>query len=155
MISVLALPQGPFAHIAAIACHKLWKLPVFKVIRSNNSMRRQVIAAGTSSVCAAFVVARFVSCAVAAAVASGTASVMGAPVGALIFSIEVTASFYLVRYTLPLRFASHVLAVTLRARAVTYGAASCAPLCACLRSPSCTLSRYAHPHYPTSVFHEY
>ena len=32
-----------------------------------------------------------------AAVASGTSSVMGAPFGALLFSIEVTASFYLVR----------------------------------------------------------
>ena len=38
--------QGPFAHIAAIACHKLWRLPVFNIIRTNVSLRRQVIAAG-------------------------------------------------------------------------------------------------------------
>jgi H+/Cl- antiporter ClcA len=36
-------------------------------------------------------------CRVVAAVASGTSSVMGAPVGALVFSMEVTASYYLVR----------------------------------------------------------
>jgi hypothetical protein len=38
--------QGPFAHIAAIACHKLWRLPVFHTIRTNYSLRRQVVAAG-------------------------------------------------------------------------------------------------------------
>ncbi len=36
-------------------------------------------------------------CVSRAAVASGTSSVMGAPFGALMFSVEVTASFYLVR----------------------------------------------------------
>lgn len=38
--------QGPFSHIAAIACHKLWRLPYFRVIRGNYALRRQVIAAG-------------------------------------------------------------------------------------------------------------
>ncbi len=38
--------QGPLSHIAAIACHKLWRLPYFRVIRGNYALRRQVIAAG-------------------------------------------------------------------------------------------------------------
>ncbi len=68
--------QAPWSHVVAVACHKLWRLPVFSVIKSNHMLRRQVMAA---------------------AAASGTASVMGSPVGALVFSLEVTASYFLVR----------------------------------------------------------
>ncbi len=96
--------QGPFSHIAAIACHKLWRLSFFKCIRDNYALRRQVIAAGESRTrhrCDVGCCCDDVPCVVPvslSAVAAGTTSVMGAPVGALLFSVEVTASYYLVRY---------------------------------------------------------
>jgi H+/Cl- antiporter ClcA len=67
--------QIPFSHISAILAHKMWRWPPFATIRGSHALRRQVLAA---------------------AVASGTAAVMGAPIGALMFSVEVTATNYLV-----------------------------------------------------------
>jgi hypothetical protein len=114
------------SHVAAIACHKMWRFPAFSAIRENYALRRQVIAAGACAACAACVgacvcvaargcvcnwcrcIKRWHPMRLNAAVAAGTTAVMGAPVGALLFSIEVTASYYLVRSACPRRHcASH------------------------------------------------
>jgi hypothetical protein len=81
-----------------------------------------------------------------AAVASGTASVMGAPVGALLFSIEITASYYLIRclcshYTLACVASQLVHRVMCWKCSAIYGVVSCAPSYACSRFPSSRLSR--------------
>lgn len=67
--------EGPFVHVAAIAAHHLCRLPFFNGVRRNRALRRQMLAA---------------------AVASGVTAVFGAPVGGVLFSIEVTASYFLV-----------------------------------------------------------
>ena len=144
-------------HIAAIAAHKLWHLPVFRHVANNPSLRRQALAAGTphalplllkpSSLCRLFPasllralplllcvssrppwrprcvpfssfffvlfflffsfldcllclslscdgIRRFFPC--FPAVAAGVTATLGAPVGGVLFSIEVTATYYLV-----------------------------------------------------------
>ena len=37
------------SHVAAIACHKMWRLPFFASIRGNHQLRKQIIAAGNST----------------------------------------------------------------------------------------------------------
>ena len=70
--------QGPFVHVASILAHKMWKLPWFShAARVGRATRNQNLAA---------------------AVAAGVTAVFGAPVGGVLFSIEVTATYYLVRY---------------------------------------------------------
>lgn len=53
----------------------MWNLPIFRAIKRNESLRRQMLAA---------------------AVAAGVTAVLGAPVGGVLFSIEVTATYFMV-----------------------------------------------------------
>lgn len=68
--------QGPFVHVAAILAHKMWQLPWFRHAAALGRVTRNQN--------------------LAAAVAAGVTAVFGAPVGGVLFSIEVTATYYLV-----------------------------------------------------------
>jgi len=65
--------EGCFVHLAAIFATVLASLPVCSDMKSNDAVRRQILAA---------------------AVAAGVTSVLGAPVGGVLFSIEVTSTYY-------------------------------------------------------------
>lgn len=65
--------EGPFVHTAAIIANLLLRLPVFSSIAKNDSLRNHVIGA---------------------AAAVGVSSTFGAPIGGVLFSIEVTTTFY-------------------------------------------------------------
>lgn len=67
--------EGPFVHIASILADKLMLLPPFRHIGLNATRARAMLAAG---------------------VAAGVTATFGAPVGGVLFSIEVTASYYAV-----------------------------------------------------------
>mmetsp|Transcript_12492 Transcript_12492/g.12564 ORF Transcript_12492/g.12564 Transcript_12492/m.12564 type:complete len:615 (+) Transcript_12492:232-2076(+) len=66
---------GPFVHLAAIVADRLLTLDFLKHLRNNTTYRNQIMAAS---------------------VAAGVAATFGTPIGGVIFSIEVTASFYIV-----------------------------------------------------------
>eukprot|EP00011_Vannellida_sp_DIVA3-517-6-12_P004637 CAMPEP_0114610798 /NCGR_PEP_ID=MMETSP0168-20121206/3787_1 /TAXON_ID=95228 ORGANISM="Vannella sp., Strain DIVA3 517/6/12" /NCGR_SAMPLE_ID=MMETSP0168 /ASSEMBLY_ACC=CAM_ASM_000044 /LENGTH=881 /DNA_ID=CAMNT_0001821753 /DNA_START=49 /DNA_END=2691 /DNA_ORIENTATION=+ len=68
--------EGPFVHIAAIIAAQLSKVTIFKRIRSNEALRFQMLSAG---------------CAV------GVSSIFGAPVGGVLFAIEVTTTYFLMQ----------------------------------------------------------
>lgn len=65
--------EGPYVHMASCAAHLLSTLRPFRWIGSNEHLRRQALAAG----CAA-----------------GVSATFGAPVGGVLFSIEVTSTYY-------------------------------------------------------------
>jgi len=67
--------EGPLVHICSIICNQLTRLPQFKRIRHNDAVVLQYLAA---------------ACAV------GIQLAVGAPIGGILFSIEVTATYYLV-----------------------------------------------------------
>lgn len=67
--------EGPFVHVSAIIGNKLMKLGMFKSLHDNLTIRNQILAAS---------------------VAAGVASTFGAPIGGVLFSIEVTATYYIV-----------------------------------------------------------
>ena len=67
--------EGPFVHITCILARHLWRLPIFGSIQRNPGLQRQMLAA---------------------AVAAGVTAVFGTPVGAVLFSMEVTATYYMV-----------------------------------------------------------
>jgi len=67
--------EGPFVHITCILARHLWRLPLFGAIQRNPGLQRQMLAA---------------------AVAAGVTAVFGTPVGAVLFSMEVTATYYMV-----------------------------------------------------------
>ena len=69
--------EGPFTHISCCVANQLLNLPLFKRINANEQLRRQALAA---------------------ACAAGVAATFGAPVGGVLFSIEVTASFYSINH---------------------------------------------------------
>lgn len=62
-------------HLAAGVANKLAKLKCFSKIEKNPAIKKQMLAA---------------------AVAAGVASTFGAPMGGVLFSIEVTATYYMV-----------------------------------------------------------
>ena len=62
--------EGPFVHMAAIISHQLLKIPFFRRIGQNEARRLQMLAA---------------------AAAVGVSCNFGAPIGGVLFSIEVTA----------------------------------------------------------------
>jgi H+/Cl- antiporter ClcA len=66
--------EGPFVHLASVVASLLLKVPYFKDLGKNESMRRQLLAA---------------------AVAAGVTATFGTPVGAVLFSVEVTSTFFL------------------------------------------------------------
>ena len=69
--------EGPFVHISSCVAMALIRLPLFRRIGQSDHLRNQVLAAG----CAA-----------------GVASTFGAPVGGVLFSIEVTCTYYSVSH---------------------------------------------------------
>ena len=68
--------EGPYVHIATALASQLAKLPFFSKIQRNEGLKLQLFAAG----CAA-----------------GVAVTFGAPIGGVIFSIEVTTTYYLIQ----------------------------------------------------------
>ncbi|KAL6067906.1 Chloride channel protein 2 [Balamuthia mandrillaris] len=68
--------EGPYVHLAAGVAYQLTEFPLFKRIRKSDALRYQMIAAG---------------CAV------GVAVCFGAPIGGVLFSIEVTTTYYLIQ----------------------------------------------------------
>ncbi|KAK4536880.1 hypothetical protein CDCA_CDCA10G2905 [Cyanidium caldarium] len=68
--------EGPNVHISCIIAHQLYRIPFFRELKRDRSLRLQTLAA---------------ACAV------GLASSFGAPVGGVLYSIETMASFYLVQ----------------------------------------------------------
>ncbi|RHY29539.1 hypothetical protein DYB32_005066 [Aphanomyces invadans] len=84
--------EGPFVHTACIICHQLMKhCQFFQRIYRNESLHRHMYNA---------------ACAV------GVASTFGAPIGGVLFSIEVTSSFLLLSVGTFARFMSFVAAVS-------------------------------------------
>lgn len=69
--------EGPYVHICSILSHQLTRIPVFQRVARNDALRLQMIGAG---------------CAV------GVATTFGAPLGGVLFSIEVTSTYYLVHH---------------------------------------------------------
>lgn len=67
--------EGPFVHISGIVAHKISQFSIFSHIHRNLTLRNQFLAAS---------------------VAAGIASMFGSPIGAVLFSIEVTATYYIV-----------------------------------------------------------
>lgn len=67
--------EGPYVHICAALAYQLSRLRIFERIKKNDALRFQTVAAG----CAA-----------------GLAVTFGAPVGGVLFSIEVTSTYYLI-----------------------------------------------------------
>jgi chloride channel 2 len=67
--------EGPFVHLSGVMAYKISQFTIFKHIHRNLTLRNQFVAA---------------SC------AAGIASMFGSPMGAVLFSIEVTATYYIV-----------------------------------------------------------
>jgi chloride channel 2 len=68
--------EGPYVHISTALASQLARLPFFEKIQRNEGLKLQLFAAG----CAA-----------------GVAVTFGAPIGGVIFSIEVTTTYYLIQ----------------------------------------------------------
>jgi chloride channel 2 len=67
--------EGPFVHMAAIIAHNLQEFSIFERVRNNATLKQQIMIA---------------------AVAAGVVTTFGAPIGGILFSIEVTATYYVV-----------------------------------------------------------
>ena len=67
--------EGPFVHISAGIVNKLSKFSFFRDIYENKSLKKQMLTA---------------------AVASGVTATFGAPIGGVLFSIEVSSTYYMV-----------------------------------------------------------
>ena len=67
--------EGPFVHIAAGITNKLSKFRCFRDIYTNQSLKKQMLAAS---------------------VAAGISATFGAPIGGVLYSIEVTSTYYMV-----------------------------------------------------------
>jgi chloride channel 2 len=67
--------EGPHIHLAAVLAHKLLKLPYFRNLSYFKAACTQIYQAS---------------------VTAGVAAVLGTPIGATFFSIEITASYYVV-----------------------------------------------------------
>lgn len=90
--------EGPFVHISSIITERLVKnFSIFKSIKMNQARRTEMLAA---------------ACAV------GVASDFGAPIGGLLFSIEVTSTYFAVRSYWRGFFASVVAAFVFRVLAI-------------------------------------
>ena len=85
--------EGPFTHMACCVANQLLHLPAFRSINKNEHLRKQVLSA---------------------ACAAGVAAFCGAPVGGVLFSIEVTASFYSINHLWKAMFTAAVGAVVFR-----------------------------------------
>lgn len=67
--------EGPFVHVSAGIVNKLSKFKPFSDIYHNQSLKKQMLAAS---------------------VAAGVTATFGAPIGGVLFSIEVTSTYYMV-----------------------------------------------------------
>ncbi len=67
--------EGPFIHMSCIIGYQLTNIPYFRSIRKNERLMRQMIAA---------------------AVSAGITAAFGAPMGGVLFGIEVTVTYYFV-----------------------------------------------------------
>jgi chloride channel 2 len=65
--------EGPLVHIASCIAYQVMRLPLFKQLRKSDFMRNNMLAA---------------------ACAAGMAATFGAPFGGVLFSVEVTATYY-------------------------------------------------------------
>ncbi|KAK1931251.1 Chloride channel protein F [Phytophthora citrophthora] len=86
--------EGPFVHLSSIIAHQLLRLPLFEQIRKSKDLSHHVLAA---------------ACAV------GVTATFGAPVGGVLFSIEVTTSYYVTSNYWRAFFSSVVGVVVFRA----------------------------------------
>ena len=77
--------EGPYVHMASCVASQLCQLPMFRRIGQNEHLRRQVLAA---------------------ACAAGVSATFGAPVGGVLFSIEVTSTFYSISHLWKAMFTS-------------------------------------------------
>ncbi|CAC5376913.1 CLCN2 [Mytilus coruscus] len=91
--------EGPFVHIASIVATLLGKLSSFKGVYQNESRRTEMLAA---------------ACAV------GVAGTFAAPIGGVLFSIEVTATYFAVRNYWRGFFAAVCGAITFRLLAIWF-----------------------------------
>eukprot|EP01133_Synstelium_polycarpum_P015761 gene15761-18732_t len=85
--------EGPYIHISAILANALLSLKPFKTIAPNETQRAQMLA----SCCAL-----------------GVAATFGSPIGGVLFSIEVTGTYYLISNYWRAFFASTVGAVGIK-----------------------------------------
>jgi len=69
--------EGPFVHVSGIIANKVMKCSAFSELHNNKNLRKQILAAS---------------------VGAGIAVAFGAPLGAAFFSIEVTATYYIVNH---------------------------------------------------------
>jgi chloride channel 2 len=67
--------EGPFIHMACILGYNLTFIPYFSAIRKNERLLRQMLAA---------------------AVSAGVTATFGAPIGGVLFGIEITSTYYMV-----------------------------------------------------------
>ena len=67
--------EGPFIHMSCILGYQLTAFPYFSSLRKNDRLLRQMIAA---------------------AVSAGITAAFGAPIGGVLFGIEVTVTYYMV-----------------------------------------------------------
>ena len=86
--------EGPYVHITACAASYLCTLRPFRRLNEDESLRRQVLAA---------------------ACATGVSATFGAPVGGVLFSVEVTSTYYSVAHLWKSIFASVCGALVFRA----------------------------------------
>lgn len=66
--------EGPFVHITCAIAATLWRVPYFNSIARSDNLRRAMLSAG---------------------VAAGVTAVFGTPVGAVLFAIETTSTYFL------------------------------------------------------------
>lgn len=86
--------DGPFAHFVCCLCNILMKyVPLFRGIREYEALRMQMLNA---------------------AIAAGVSGTFGSPIGGLLYSIEVTSTYYPVRNYWYSAFTSFVAAFTYR-----------------------------------------
>lgn len=85
---------GPFVHLSSIIAHQLLQLPLFEQIRTSEDLSHDMLAA---------------ACAV------GVTATFGAPVGGVLFSIEVTTTYYMTSNYWRAFFSSVVSVVVFRA----------------------------------------
>ena len=85
--------EGPYVHISTCVAQQLCRLPLFRRLNETEALLRQMLAAG----CAA-----------------GVAATFGAPVGGVLFSIEVTATYYSVAHLWKAMFTAVAAAVVFR-----------------------------------------
>ncbi|EMD48810.1 chloride channel type CLC, putative [Entamoeba histolytica HM-3:IMSS] len=91
--------EGPFIHISSCIASQLTRLPIFRFLRNSNELFMQMLSTATSC---------------------GVSSNFGTAIGGLLFSVEVTATYFSVRNYWFGTFSSVIAAFTFRAIFNTY-----------------------------------